>query len=88
MLKGKTTSGFKFQIDETVANDMELMEELAKANTDTTVFPSVLERILGADQKKALYDHLRTEDGRVPIDVCINEFAEIMTLAGEATKNS
>ena len=88
MLTGKTKSGFKFKIDETVADDMELLEDIAKADKDTSHFPEVLTKILGEDQKKSLYDHLRDESGRVPIEATINEFTEIMNLAGEKTKNS
>lgn len=88
MLKGKTKSGFKFEIDEMIADDLELLEEIAKADKDVTVFPDVLEKILGADQKKALYDHLRNEHGRVSIKAAVDEFTEIMNIAGEETKNS
>ena len=88
MLKGKTKSGFKFEIDETIADDLELLEEIAKADKDVTVFPDVLERILGVDQKKALYDHLRNEHGRVSTKAAVDEFTEIMNIAGEETKNS
>jgi len=88
MLKGETKSGFKFEIDETIADDLELLEEIAKADKDATLFPDVLERILGADQKKALYDHLRNERGRVSTKAAVGEFTEIMSIAGEETKNS
>lgn len=88
MLKGKTKSGFKFQIDETIADDLELLEDIAKADKDVSVFPSVLEKILGEKQKKALYDHLRDENGRVSTKAAVDEFTEIMNIAGEETKNS
>ena len=88
MLTGKTKSGFEFEIDETVADDMELLEDIAEADKDTTHFPGVLTKILGEDQKKRLYDHLRNENGRVPIEATLSEFTEIMNLAGEKTKNS
>lgn len=88
MLKGKTKSGFKFEIDEMIADDLELLEEIAKVDKDVTVFPDVLERILGVDQKKSLYDHLRNEHGRVSTQAAVDEFTEIMNIAGEETKNS
>lgn len=87
MLKGKTKSGFKFEIDETIADDMELIEDIARADKDVSVFPGVLEKILGKDQKKALYDHLRDENGRVSIKDTVTAFTEIMEIAGEQTKN-
>lgn len=88
MLKGETKSGFKFQIDEAIADDLELLEDIARADKDVSVFPSVLEKILGAEQKKALYDHLRDENGRVSTKAAVEEFTEIMNIAGEETKNS
>lgn len=88
MLKGKTKSGFKFEIDEAIADDLELLEDIARADKDVSVFPSVLEKILGADQKKALYEHLRGENGRVSTRAAVDEFTEIMNIAGEETKNS
>lgn len=88
MLTGKTASGFKFKVDESVADDMELLEDIARADSDTTFFPKVLNKILGEEQKKALYDHLRDDSGRVPIKATIDEFTEIMNIASEKTKNS
>lgn len=87
MLKGKTQSGFDFVIDEAVMDDMELLEDIVKADKDTMLFPDILEKILGADQKAALYDHLR-KNGRVSIKETVEAFTEIMNIAGEETKNS
>lgn len=88
MLTGKTKSGFKFEIDETVADDMELLEDMAKADRDTSLFPGIIEKVLGADQKARLYDHVRNENGKVPIRATLDEFIEMMNIAGEKTKNS
>ena len=88
MLKGETKSGFKFKIDEAVVDDLELLEDIAKADKDVSVFPSVLEKILGKDQKAKLYEHLRGKNGRVSIQSAVDEFTEIMNIAGEETKNS
>jgi hypothetical protein len=88
MLKGTTESGFKFKIDERIADDLELLEDIARADKDVTVFPAVLERVLGEKQKAALYDHIRKEHGYVSTQATVDMFTEIMNLAGEATKNS
>ena len=87
-LKGTTADGFNFEIDPVVANDMILLEELAEADKDTTKFPGVLKKMLGEDQKARLYEFLKTEEGIVPIDKCIQTFTEIMNIASEETKNS
>lgn len=88
MRKGTTESGFTFEVDEEELNDMEFVELLADAQEDSLMFPRLIERMLGKDQKKALYDHIRNKKGRVPVDATIDIVTEILTLAGEDTKNS
>lgn len=87
MVKGETKSGFKFKIDEAIADDMELIEDIAKADKDVSVFPAVLTKILGEKQKAALYNHLRDKNGRVSIKAAVEEFTEMMNVAGEELKN-
>ena len=88
MIKGETKSGFKFEIDETIADDMEFLEALAEAQDDVTRFPKVIEALLGKDQKKALYEHVKGNGKRVSIEKTVEEFTDIMNTAGEQTKNS
>lgn len=88
MRSGKTESGFEFEIDETELNDMEFIELLAEAQSDALMFPKTIERLLGKEQKQKLYDHLRNDKGRVPVEAATEILVEIMTLAGEDTKNS
>lgn len=88
MVRGTTGSGFEFEIDETIADDMEFMESLADAMDDSIKFPKVIESLLGKDQKKRLYDHVRGDGKRVSIEKTVVEFTEIMNLAGEGLKNS
>lgn len=88
MLKGKTKSGFEFEIDKTRLDDMEFVEALADVEENFLKFPKVCEMLLGKEQKKKLYDHLRTEDGKVPVGLMNETITEIMILAGESTKNS
>lgn len=83
MAKGETKSGFKFDVPDAVMNDMELFEALCDADAgDYTAAVPICRKILGA-QKKALYDHLRDDDGRVPVEKVFAEIAEII----EAVKN-
>ena len=84
MVKGKTTTGFEFVTDEAVFNDMEVVDAIADMQTGdesaVMVATSVLiTKLLGAEQKKALYNHLRNDEGRVPIDAVSNAIVEIMT---------
>ena len=90
MVKGKTKSGFAFEIDPEQVNDMEFLERLGTASDDITKMPKVMTEILGAEQRAKMYDHLRNENGKVPIDKAMDLFQEILTIANEAseTKNS
>ena len=88
MLKGKTESGFCFKINEADLDDMEFVEALAELEEDALKFPKVCDMLLGKEQKKKLYDHLRNENGKVPVNAVSNAIAEIMSVAGESTKNS
>ena len=67
---------------------MRFMELLKKAQTDSLMFPEVLDRMLGEEQKEKLYSHLENEDGIVPIDATVDIVTEIMNIAGDDTKNS
>lgn len=84
----ETSSGFCCEIDENASNDMELLEDLAALDSgDVTVLPSALTRILGAENKRKLYDHVRV-DGRVPIDRITDEITEILTQLNSKKKSS
>lgn len=94
MVKGTTESGLAFEIDENRLNDMEVIDTLAElseteegSNIDITKLSKLITRLLSPDMKKKLYDHVRTSDGRVPIDEVSKVFFEVLRFNGE-TKNS
>lgn len=87
-MKGKTTSGFEYELDESALDDYELLEdlcELDEGNTSKTI--SVLNRLLGKEQKDRLKEHLRSKNGRVPASKMMNEMGEIFNSVKEG-KNS
>lgn len=85
-MKGKTKSGFAYTLRDGFADDMELLELLVEMDDgNPSVLPKVLTRLLGDAQKKKLYDHCRTEDGRVPMSAVAEEVAQIFA-AQNATK--
>lgn len=87
MIKGETASGFKFEIEPADINDMEFLERLGIAfESDITKIPGIMAEILGADQRARLYDHLRNERGKVPIEKAMEVFQEILTIANESTE--
>ena len=66
-MKGKTSTGFEFDIEDERLDDMELVDIMAEIDENPLLMPKLCKMLLGEKQKKRLYDHLRSEDGRVPI---------------------
>lgn len=78
MLRGKTASGFSFRIDEGVRDDMELLEAITAYDAgERDKMPMILEALLGADQKKKLYEHCRGKNGRVSAKAVLLEIKSI-----------
>ncbi len=86
MIKGKTSTGFEFEFDTDVVRDMEFIELAAEASENGTRYPALIEYVLGKEQKKRLYDHVRNDKGRVMLDDVRREFDEIFEIAN--SKNS
>ncbi len=86
MLKGKTRSGFEFEIKDN-ALDMRVIKAIRKAKEDVTYIDEVYERLLGEDQQDALYDHLEKLYGSVVPDRAAEELIDIFNSL-ENGKNS
>lgn len=88
MITGTTRNGFAFSIDEGAMDDMELVDALAEVTDNNAMAISkVCVKIFGKEQRKRLYDSLRTEEGRVPLAEVSEAIADVMTAFGEAGKN-
>lgn len=88
MIKGKTKSGFAYSIDEENV-DQEFLDALSEAEDGNPLKVSkALRQLLGDEQRKRLYDHLRNEKGRVPIKDVMEAFTDIITNDGTGAKNS
>lgn len=79
-VKGKTTTGFAFEITADARDDYELFEDLVKLDRgDVSVMPSILTRLLGDKQKAALMEHCRNEEtSRVSTVALTAELRRIM----------
>ena len=86
-MKGKTSTGFEFDIEDERLYDMELVDIMAEIDENPLLMPKLCKMLLGEEQKKRLYDHLRSEDGRVPIEATTNAIQEIFNSPGDL-KNS
>ena len=77
MIRGKLSSGFEFGLDENIFDDFELVELYAKVAKNPIWVGDLAERLLGTEQKKALVEHLRKEDGKVHTTDMFNALKEI-----------
>ena len=87
MIKGKTKSGFSYELDKERLNNYELLEAIGELEENPLVLSSVVNLLLGKEQTKKLKDHLRTDNGIVPTEKMSEEITEIFQSQGE-TKNS
>ena len=74
----KTKSGFKYEISEKRLNNFELLDAFYQLEDDPLVLVKLPKLLLGEEQTKRLYDHLRDEDGIVPTDKMEQEIIEII----------
>ncbi len=86
-MKGKTSTGFEFDIEDERLDDMELVDIMAEIDENPLLMSKLCKMLLGDEQKKRLYDHLRNEEGRVPIEATTNAIQEIFNSPGDL-KNS
>ena len=87
MICGKLESGFEYEIAEEVRDNMELLDAIVEADENPLAVSKVVKLLLGEDQRRKLYDHLRTDKGNVPIMAVSNAVAEIFRGSGQAVKN-
>lgn len=84
MIKGKTPSGFEFELEDDVLDDYDLLECLQKADEgDTGCMIKVVDVLLGKEQKGRLKDHVRSDNGRVSAKALFAEVGEIFQACKE-----
>lgn len=82
-----TKSGFCLEIEEERLNNMELLDALADLDEGNgAALSTVLRLLLTREQKKDLYDRLRTPGGTVPIEAVAETLREIFE-ASQPAKN-
>lgn len=83
-----TKSGFTCEIDQKVMDSMELLDGLVEmTGGNPLALSTVCRLILGEETRARLYDHLRNEEGRVPVADVDRELTEIMQAMGNQGKN-
>lgn len=76
MIKGQTTSGFNYHIDENILQDYELLEAIAETEKNPIFITKVVRMVLGDDTDR-LKEHVRDENGHVSIEKMNVEITEI-----------
>lgn len=88
MITAKTESGFSIELEESTLDNMEVLDALSDLDEGNPLAMSrLVVKLLGKDGKKRLYDHLRTEDGRVPASAVESVIMELFQSIN-AGKNS
>ena len=86
MLKGKTSTGFQFQIAEGALDNYELVEALADIESDPLSVTKVVTLLLGKEQKGKLKDHVRNDEGVVTTTALMKEIEEIFKTQNKVKK--
>ena len=88
MITAKTESGFSIELEESTLDNMEVLDALSDLDEGNPLAMSrLVVKQLGKAGKKRLYDHLRTEDGRVPASAVESTIMELFQSIN-AGKNS
>lgn len=86
MIKGKTKSGFNYEIPKENLNNYELIESINELDENPLVIATVVNLLLGKEQTKKLKDHIREENGIVSADKMSDEITEIFNDQKEIKK--
>lgn len=76
-ISGETKSGFSYSIEEAHLNNYELLETIGELEDNPMVISKMVVMLLGKEQTNKLKDHLRDEEGLVPVEKMTEEITEI-----------
>ena len=81
----KLKDGFEVQLSEDTRNSWEFLELLSDIDEgEYGLIVKAARLLLGKEGVKALKEHIRTEDGKVPADTMVNAISELMESANES----
>lgn len=87
MIKGETSKGFSFEVEEDVFDDWELAELLAGAdNNSLSSMIGALKKILGEEGYNSMKEFYRDESGKIKTSTMSEAIKEIMEIVGEKSK--
>lgn len=77
ILKGKTSTGFNYEVDKRRLENYELLEAFTEMETNAFAIVKVINLLLGTEQSIKLKDHVR-KDGLVDNKKIMSEIQEIV----------
>lgn len=86
VITGKTKTGFEYNIDKKMLNDYELLEEIDNIGKSPLIIIKLLKRLLKEEQLEKLKEHIRNEEGIVPLDKMEKELIDIFDGINEIKK--
>ena len=86
VITGKTKTGFEYKIDKKILNDYEFLEEIDNIGKNPLIIIKLLKRLLKEEQLEKLKEHIRNEEGIVPIDKMEKELTDIFDGINEIKK--
>lgn len=87
MIKGITSTGFKFEIEDDVLDDWNILKYLKKIDEgEIEYIIDVVPLLLGKEQEEKLEKHLKELEGRIRMTSMTKEISEIME-SGKDLKN-
>lgn len=90
LVQGTTSGGFAFSVAESRFDDMETLDALVEVDRtgSAAALKDASALLLGDDQKKALYAHLRQNEGGATVENFLKAFREILTACGSAVQEN
>ena len=87
MVKGKTESGFEYEIDEKIVKSWRFVKEMAKLNTGVLGrmegLVNISSMLLGEDQEEKLMNFISEKEGYADAVTFENTLTEIITSIGK-----
>lgn len=82
-MKGKTSTGFEFDINENLKKDWRVVKAIAQADSDDASdklkgYTSLVTLLLGKKGEKDLENHVMTSDGIVPLEAINSEVIDMI----------
>lgn len=91
MVKGKTSTGFEYEINERITTDWRFIKAIAGSSSKDdakklAAYADLATLLLGEDGEERLSRHCMEEDGIIPSDRISSEIAEILNSIVENQK--